>query len=134
MRLLHIAANYAINLIETVRRNKMDYNTDFYPGCSNDPDWQDRDNHYDNHDERVHDYVTDTLFQSADYIFATVLDYADEQAIAQTLKAMVIAYDNSLNAGRKVDREQSAQDFVVFAKSFANVCMSAIQSEAEKNA
>lgn len=112
----------------------MDYNTDFYPGCSNDPDWQDRGNHNDNTEERIYDHITETYQKSADDVFATILDYADEQAIAQTLKAMVIAYDNSLNAGRKVDREQSAQDFVVFAKSFANVCMSAIQSEAEKNA
>lgn len=112
----------------------MDYNTDFYPGCSNDPDWQDRGNHNDNTEERIYDHITETYQKSADDVFAIVLDYADEQAIAQTLKAMIIAYDNSLNAGRKVDREQSAQDFVVFAKSFANVCMSAIQSEAEKNA
>ena len=109
----------------------MDYNADWYPGCTNDPDWQDRDNHYDNHEERVYDRITETLQKSANDVFATVLDYADEQAIAQTLKAMVIAYDNSLNAGRKADREQSAQDFVVFAKSFANVCMSALESEAE---
>ena len=112
----------------------MDYNTDFYPACTLDPDWQDRDDHYDNVEERVYDHITETYQKSADDVFATILDYADEQAIAQTLKAMVIAYDNSLNAGRKVDREQSAQDFVVFAKSFANVCMSAIQNEAEQNA
>ena len=112
----------------------MDYNTDWYPACTLDPDWQDRDDHYDNVEERVYDHITETYQKSADDVFAIVLDYADEQAIAQTLKAMVIAYDNSLNAGRKVDREISAQDFVVFAKSFANVCMSAIQSEAEQNA
>mgnify|MGYP003639872734 FL=1 len=112
----------------------MDYNTDFYPGCTNDPDWQDRDDHYDNVEERVYDHITETYQKSADDVFSIVLDYADQQAIAQTLKALVIAYDNSLNAGRKVDREQSAQDFVVFAKSFANVCLSAIQNEAEQNA
>jgi hypothetical protein len=109
----------------------MDYNADWYPGCTNDPDWQDRDNHYDNHDERVHDRVTDTLFQSADYIFATVLDYADETKIAETLKAMIIAYDNSVNASKKIDREQSEQDFIVFAKSFARVCMTGIETEAQ---
>ena len=105
----------------------MDYNEDLYSNV-------DRDDHYDNHEERVYDYVTETYQKSADDVFSIVLDYADEQAIAQTLKAMIIAYDNSLNAGRKIDREQSAQDFVVFAKSFANVCISAIESEAEKNA
>jgi hypothetical protein len=112
----------------------MDYNADWYPGCTNDPDWQDRDNHYDNAEERVYDRVTETLQASAYDVFSIVIDYADQEAIAQTLKAMVIAYDNSLNAGRKVDREQSAQDFVVFAKSFANVCISAIEKEAEQNA
>jgi hypothetical protein len=134
MPLLHIAANYAINLIETVRRNKMDYNADWYPACTLDPDWQDRGNHNDNTEERIYDHITDTFQSSANDVFSIVLDYADQEAIAQTLKAMVIAYDNSLNAGRKVDREQSAQDFIVFAKSFANVCISAIEKEAEQNA
>ena len=55
----------------------MDYNADWYPGCTNDPDWQDRDNHYDNAEERVYDRVTETLQKSADDVFATVLDYAD---------------------------------------------------------
>lgn len=112
----------------------MDYNTDFYPGCTNDPDWQDRDNYPDNTEERIYDRVTETLQQSADDIFNVVLTYSDQEKLAQTLKALVIAYDNSQNAGRKIDREQSAQDFVVFAKSFANVCFSAIQSEATHNA
>ena len=111
----------------------MDYNTDWYPGCTNDPDWQDRDNHYDNHDERVYDRVTETLQLSANDLFATVLDYADETKIAETLKAMIIAYDNSVNASKKVNREQSEQDFIVFAKSFARVCMNSIESEAKND-
>lgn len=111
----------------------MEYNADWYPGCTNDPDWQDRDNHYDNHEERVYDRVTETLQQPADDVFNVVLTYSDEEVLAQTLKAMIIAYDNSKNAGRKADREQSEQDFIVFAKSFANVCLSGIVSEAEND-
>jgi hypothetical protein len=111
----------------------MDYNTDWYPGCTNDPDWQDRDNHYDNHDERVYDRVTETLQLPANDVFATVLDYADETKIAETLKAMIIAYDNFVNASKKVNREQSEQDFIVFAKSFACVCITGIESEAKND-
>jgi len=43
----------------------MDYNADWYPGCTLDPDWQDRDNHYDNAEERVYDRVTETFQSSA---------------------------------------------------------------------
>jgi hypothetical protein len=109
----------------------MEYNADWYPGCTNDPDWQDRDNHYDNHDERVYDRVTETLQLSANNVFSIVLDYADQTKIAETCKAMIIAYDNSVNASKKVNREQSEQDFIVFAKSFARACMTCIETEAQ---
>lgn len=52
-----------------------------------------------------------------------VIDYAPEDEFTATLRAMLLAYHNSFNAYKKVDREQSKLDFVVFAKSFSNVCL-----------
>lgn len=112
----------------------MEYNTNFYPGCTNDPDWE---SNVDNTEERLdkmNDRIYDTLESSADNVFSTVLDWANEEKIAQTLKAMIVAYENSKTAVRKADREQSAQDFIVFAKSFSSVCLTAIENEAEHHA
>lgn len=75
-------------------------------------------------DEEFSDYLTLTNMH---VLGSQVIDYAEQDAFAATLKAMIIAYDSSLNAYLAKDRMISQKDFEVFAKAFANVAMAGLK-------
>lgn len=75
-------------------------------------------------DEKFSEYLNNTEMHE---IASATIDYAEQDAFAATLKAMLIAYDNSLNAYLVKDRVTSQQDFVVFAKAFSNACLAGLK-------
>ena len=76
-------------------------------------------------DEQFSEYLNNTEMHE---IASATIDYSEQSPFAATLKAMLIAYDNSLNAYLVKDRVTSQQDFVVFAKAFSNVCLAGLKA------
>ena len=74
--------------------------------------------------ERVGEFIDGDMYE----IVTAILDNAPPDVFATTLKAMLQARHNSLHAFKLADREQSQLDFSVFAKSFCNVCLDAIET------
>lgn len=70
-------------------------------------------------EEKVQDFV---YFSKPIEISEAVLSWADEQELADTLKALLIAYTH----GNK-------DDFPVFAKSFCKVCVEGLRERAEND-
>ena len=61
-----------------------------------------------------------------------VTNFAPEDEFSSTQKAMLLAYWYSQNARTQADRDIHMADFVVFAKSHANVCLTAVRDSVVK--
>ena len=62
----------------------------------------------------------------------TIVNFAHDDAFAATGQAMLLAYENSLNARTQADRDVSMANFIVFAKSHCNVCLTAVRDSVVK--
>jgi hypothetical protein len=73
-----------------------------------------------------------TLEGSMYELSSTIVNFAPEDEHAATLKAMLLAYDNALNGRTQADRDVSMANFIVFAKSHCNVCLTAVRDSVVK--
>jgi hypothetical protein len=80
----------------------------------------------------IEDEMQNTLEGGMFNLDETIVNFAPEDEHAATRKAMMLAYWRIQNARNDTDNAEALADFIVFAKSHANVCLTAIRDAVVK--
>jgi hypothetical protein len=80
-------------------------------------------------EEEIQNTLEGSMFELND----TVVNFAPEDELSATLKAMLLSQWGAQNARTESDRDIYLDNFVVFAKSYANVCLQAVKDSVVKS-